>query len=58
MLLRRNFNGGQKDQWISRASIVCLALGAFVIGLAPIMSIMVTGKISLFSYFRLRKHTL
>ncbi|CRG89389.1 putative protein Rv1510/MT1558/MT1560 [Talaromyces islandicus] len=43
MLLRRNFDGGRKDQWISRASIVCLALGAFVIGLAPIMSIMVTG---------------
>ncbi|KAH8698957.1 putative adenylate cyclase [Talaromyces proteolyticus] len=43
ILLRRNFDAGRKDQWISRASIVCLAVGAFIVGLAPILSIMVTG---------------
>lgn len=43
MLLRRSFDAGRKDQWISRASIVCLALGAFIIGMAPMLSIMVTG---------------
>ncbi|KAF3391838.1 hypothetical protein DPV78_010707 [Talaromyces pinophilus] len=43
LLLQRGFNAGKKDLWISRASIVCLALGAFVIGLAPTLTIMVTG---------------
>jgi hypothetical protein len=46
LLLKRGFNAGKKDLWISRASIVCLALGAFVIGLAPTLTIMVTGKSS------------
>lgn len=44
LLLKRGYDAGKKDLWISRASIVCLALGAFVIGLAPTMTIMVTGR--------------
>ncbi|OKL63828.1 hypothetical protein UA08_01092 [Talaromyces atroroseus] len=43
VLLRHGFNAGRKDIWISRASILCLAVGAFVIGLAPVLPIMVTG---------------
>lgn len=44
VLLRRGFDAGKKDLWITRGSIGCLAVGAFIIGLAPILSIMVTGK--------------
>lgn len=50
LLLKRGFNAGKKDLWISRTSIVCLALGAFVIGLAPTLTIMVTGKYLLCSF--------
>lgn len=43
LLLKRGFSAGKKDLWISRASIICLAVGAFIIGLAPKMPIMVIG---------------
>ncbi|EED21287.1 adenylate cyclase, putative [Talaromyces stipitatus ATCC 10500] len=43
LLLKRGFSAGKKDLWISRASIICLAFGAFFIGLAPKLSLMVTG---------------
>jgi hypothetical protein len=45
ILLRRGYDARSKDLWISRASILALASGAFIIGLSPIISMLVIGKI-------------
>jgi hypothetical protein len=54
ILLRRGYNARSKDLWISRASILALANGAFIIGLSPIISMLVIGKILNLSTFLAR----
>lgn len=44
MLLRRGYDARAKDLWISRASSLALANGAFIIGLSPIISMLVIGQ--------------
>lgn len=56
LLLKRGYSAGKKDLWISRASIVCLALGAFFIGLAPTLTTMVIGEYLLFLSYWIQTH--